>query len=337
MLFDWKTFLDNNRITYVEHGPNVAQGNVNIHCPFCGASDKSEHLGVNLTNNYWGCWRDTSHRGKAPQRLIVALIGCSYTEANNIVGHRVQPLTDGFNFISDDPDSIFDDVDEDTTSTTILEMPKSFRKIKSTGVTKRYFDYIQSRGFSKGSTRKLIEQYSLRCCLYDKWAGRIIVPVFNNGKLFTWTGRSIKNSTLRYMSLSNKPEKAEESGDPLALGSIKEVLFNETELKCGGKKLFIVEGPFDVLKLDFYAQRYDCRATCLFGMTVSKLQLYSIIELADYYDEVIILLDTKEQDVIMELSAELSVIGAQIGCMPVNVEDPGELSLVEVKRLCKLS
>lgn len=335
-MFDWQSFFDKHGINYVEQGPNVAQGNINIHCPFCGASDKSEHLGVNLTNNYWGCWRDASHRGKAPQRLIVALLGCSYIEANNIVGRRVQGLTDGFASMSDDPDNIFTAIDEISRDQHELEFLDSFRDIRSTGLTKRYFTYIRNRGFSKNSTHELIEQFSLKCCLFGKWAGRIIIPVFNDDELFTWTGRSIRKfDQLRYMSLSDKPEKAEESGDPLALGSIKEVLFNESALKHGGKKLFVVEGPFDVLKLDFFAQRYGCRAVGLFGMTVSQTQLYSIIELAGRFDEVVILLDSKEQDVIMRLSAELSVIGAQIGCMPDNVDDPGDLSLVEVKRLCK--
>src|SRR5258706_108308 len=82
---DWRRFLEENNITFVDRGPNTKRGEVSIQCPMCGQDDPSEHLGINLQTGKWGCHRDANHRGKASRTLIKAILGCSSQQAGLIV------------------------------------------------------------------------------------------------------------------------------------------------------------------------------------------------------------------------------------------------------------
>jgi len=83
--FDFKAFCDAKNIPYVTSGKNVSIGNFNIQCPFCGHADPSEHMGIEVATGYWGCWRESKHRGKSPQRLIMRLLHIGFDQANEIV------------------------------------------------------------------------------------------------------------------------------------------------------------------------------------------------------------------------------------------------------------
>src|SRR4051812_24179027 len=93
MSFDWKSFLDNYAIESIDRGPGTAKGNVYVRCPFCAVSnDPFLRMGISMRGRGWGCWRDTSHRGKAPHRLVQALLGCTVQEAARIVGDSGEEL-----------------------------------------------------------------------------------------------------------------------------------------------------------------------------------------------------------------------------------------------------
>src|SRR6202040_650598 len=101
---------------------------------------------------------------------------------------------------------------------------------------------------------------------------RVVIPVFLNKRLVTWTGRSIAPSEeLRYRSLSTDPEKA--NGLPVALENIKHTLFDYDSLKEGGRVLAVAEGPLDAMRLGFLGERYGIKATCLFGKSLHPMQL----------------------------------------------------------------
>src|SRR3990170_3506093 len=71
-MLDIESALKSKRILYLDSGSNVSRGNINICCPFC-PDDPSYHLGINLETGYWGCWRDSGHRGVTLKRLFKAL------------------------------------------------------------------------------------------------------------------------------------------------------------------------------------------------------------------------------------------------------------------------
>src|ERR1700678_739755 len=86
-MFDWVAFLSSRNIHYETRGPNVAHGNVTVHCPFCGPADSSTHMSISIEGHGWRCWRNHSHKGKNPVRLVQAILGCSWEVANATVGN----------------------------------------------------------------------------------------------------------------------------------------------------------------------------------------------------------------------------------------------------------
>ena len=48
--------------------------------------------------------------------------------------------------------------------------------------------------------------------------------------------------------------------------------------------LYVLEGPFDALKIDFYGQEFGIRATCLFTANITDAQKELLERLSDYYD-----------------------------------------------------
>src|SRR5271157_5295521 len=92
--FDWVSFLETNQIPYVTSGPSVTKSHVACHCPWCGVDDPSEHLSISLIGQGFRCWRQPLHSGKNPAKLIQALLGCSWEQANNLAGNAKTLPTD---------------------------------------------------------------------------------------------------------------------------------------------------------------------------------------------------------------------------------------------------
>ena len=332
-MFSWVNFLEDHRIRYVTVGPNVARGNVAIKCPFCGDDDPSEHLGLSKTKTFWGCWRNRSHRGSRPHRLIMQLLGCSYEVADGIVGggrelSRFDELAKAFKrpegetFVLEGPE--------------VLRMPSDFRRLRNMGSGSHYVNYlVKQRGFSENEITKLQRLYDLQYCLHGFWRGRIIFPIYFEGQLVCWTGRSIsQRQQRRYLSLSNK--KIEGSDQPLALCNIKNLIWNYDNLvKERHRAVAIAEGPLDALKLDFYGRRLGVRGTCLFGTGVTDQQRLLLADVRKHCEHFLIVPDKGALLNEMDLQAQLNVLSPKILRVPKNVEDPGALNKEQVRKLFK--
>src|SRR4051812_26553261 len=85
-MFDWVTFLNRRGIEYTDRGSSATAGNLAIHCVFCGAADPGTHLAISLHGRGWRCWRNKAHSGRSPVRLIQALLGCTWVEAERLAG-----------------------------------------------------------------------------------------------------------------------------------------------------------------------------------------------------------------------------------------------------------
>src|SRR6185312_5603411 len=97
-MFDWEQFLDNHGIDYVTTGHNARRGNIGIACPWCG-NDPSHHLGISTNGRGYHCWRNEAHSGKAPHRLVMALLGAKESALRVIAGKlnflpEMHPLED---------------------------------------------------------------------------------------------------------------------------------------------------------------------------------------------------------------------------------------------------
>lgn len=325
--------LEQNGVEFVEYGEshNVARGNVNVQCPWCGHDDKSHHMGINLETGYYGCWRDPSHRGKKSARLFAKLLGCSYGHAAELLGHRQLEQSE-FDAVASgrvfEKEEWSESCSDPMTEKEMVE-GYSLRPIKKTVATTRFFSYLAKRGFSNaGDAAKVVKRYGLYCAIDGKFANRLVIPVWWNGRVISITSRSIfKNDPLRYLSLGN-----DESPMP-----IKETVYNaDTVQQFGGRLLCVHEGPLDALKTDYYGQRHGVRAVALYNMELSVAQAATLHTLAEKFDEVWFCFDKGCEIKAQKAAADSMLRNSRTLCSyPHGAKDAGELGPDEVAKFCR--
>ena len=308
---NWLDFLTDYHIPYVTSGPNTKRGEISIRCPWCGDDDPSEHLGISLERHAWGCHRNPQHRGKSYTYLIQGILGVSKAQAMLVLRQ----------FDISDPETLdqvmiaLGEPPEPKADAEPLRMPAEFRLLTNKGSGLKVCNYLYKRGFDDPIA--LGRSYRLRYCATGRWKDRIIVPVYQRGKLVAWTGRAVGTpiSAPRYLTTSS---------------AIKSAVFSEDTLYLGGKLLFITEGPMDAMKIDFYAPP-NVRATCVFGTSITLDQIYILRHASEKFGKVILLLDPDAFGVAMNTLEWLP--GAKMGQLPQGIEDPGALSRTQVGQL----
>lgn len=323
-MFDWPRFLDAHQIDYVTSGPNVAGGNIAIHCPWCGAEDPSHHLSVSLTGAGYRCWRKHDHRGKNPTRLVMALLECSWEHAANLTGTN--------QYIDHDWRSRVSDLLEGTSppeATPLVSLPRTFRPFLKpdhvNSVIKPYFDYMRDRGFRKLAA--ITRRYQVYFATQGPWKGRIIFAVYCNKQLVSWTGRTIWPSVEpRYKALTTDPDKARRMGVDAAVNPLPHyLLWYDFLRQADGRTLYICEGPFDALKVAELGRKHGIVATCLFTSEPSASQLDYLHEIVPRYRRCYSLLDAGTLPAAIKMTSALAGLGIGIKSLPKGIKDPGEL------------
>lgn len=326
---DWQRFLEENNIHFVTRGPNTKRGEVSVQCPMCGEDDPSEHLGINLQTGNWGCHRDASHRGKSSRTLIKALLGCSSQQAYAVVRQYSHSdpdtLESALAVLEADHNGYIkreDDLGVQLIHQKLDPQFRHFSEIKSRGSTGRFFDYLKKRNLD--GLPDLIKRYDLKCALTGRYKDRIIIPIRHSGELLGWTSRAIAPviTAPRYLASSE---------------DVKSTVFNYDQVKEGGERLFIVEGPFDAIKVDNFGFTDDLalgsvhtRATCTFGTSPTISQLAVLRALVKQYNEAFVLFDQGADGPGAELA---QWIGARQAYLPYSYEDPDSLTDVYIRAL----
>lgn len=326
--------LNRYNIDYVESGRNVAKGNVNVQCPWCGEADQSQHLGINLATGMWGCWRSEKHRGRKLYRLLSKLTGLSSLESRRATGEGVLRAIDRGD-MERAVQGLSEDAEEHTqrSSDHAISLYPSFREMCVSRedpfrAERRFRHYLTGRGFPRHHHKALVRQYELMYAVAGRFADRLIIPVYENGKLMTWIGRSVyADADLRYLAL-----EADES-----VKQVKDCLYNYDAAVEGGRALYFVEGAFDVMKLDFYLQHKEVRALGLFNMNLGPEQQEMVANLRGLFDQYIILLDEGQLSQSLDLQATMRPLLGKVFLQTMKKEwkakDPGELTPSQVRGL----
>ncbi len=306
---NWQDFLTDNQIEWVSRGPNTARGEISIRCPWCGDEDPSHHLGINLSKGSWGCLRNPEHRGHSTTYLIGTLLRCSQHQARVIVDQ----------YSRSDPAQLGELSLKAPSSPGQPGEPEgrpTLRAIEATGSTSRFWHYLQVRGFDPDA---VIKQYRLQCCLVDRYKDRLIIPLYQRRSLIAWTGRALGTPVTAPRYLSSK--------------RVKETIFNEDDLMQGGRLLFITEGPFDAMKLDYHGLEQGVRATCTFGTSIPIEQLVLLNSRRARFDKTVILFDRDAVEPAFIAKEWLPSSTVTVGQLPEGVKDPGELSRGQIQEL----
>ena len=335
MALNWLTFFRSYGVDYVTQGPNISRGNVGIACPFCG-NDPSHHMGVSLSGRGWGCWRNSSHRGRNPIRLVMALLHCSYEAAQGLVDQAEggkESVLDGSVLARVKEALIRDEVEQPASS---LRIPSDFVPInddsRGPNYGARYL--ISERGYRQKDLDALFDVYNIWYAHSGPFKARVIFTVWDERGLIGWTGRTVSSSALvRYKALTNDAEKAQTQGVAPAPSPISDTLWNSRlAFESPRKTLVVCEGPLDALRVDLYSS--TARAVCVFGTgNVSPRQVAILSELRKKYSEIVILFDRDAGVQAFSKTQSLAHLGARVVTLPPPYDDPGELPRSEVRRL----
>ena len=323
---DWRKVLGEHHVVFVERGPNVKRGELNIQCPFCGAADPSHHMGLNPDTGYWACWRNSDHRGKSPLRLLVQLLRVPYWRARKIAGlewddNYADP--DGFDAVAARIMGREQLEKVEHVRRKFLAFPVEFAPIE-TSPDRFFFYFSHHRGFGRRGTMRLGSSYDVRYCQRGTFKDRVILPYLLNGQLVAWTGRAVAPAMLRYRDLEVDA----------CLVPIKETLFNHDAATHGGTTLVVVEGPVDALKIDLFGEVYRTRAVALSTNSITDAQIYLLEELAPEFKRVLVMMDmASELGVVdgMRMAAKLrSIPNVVLSKVPFGAKDAAELTPQQV-------
>ena len=311
--FDWPQFLDRHHIHYRDRGSNVGPDHIVTTCPFCGPADQSGHMSISLLGNGWRCWREHSHSGIAPTRLIQALLNCSHEQALTYLSSLAQPI------FAQPAKSLPDIVNVlmtriEPAPPKPIEMPPTARPLTITApVARPYQLYLSSRGFSDLHT--LTDRYGLRFDPSDRrWHGRILFPITHDNRMVAFTGRAISNrATPRYLA------EAITQSTPL--------IWTDT-FPPQADTLVLTEGPFDALKVNVLGQLQGVHATCCMTSSFSDHQRAQLYDLIPRFQRTIVLFDRGNEASAYRLAQSFPNRLA-VARLPSYASDPAELTALD--------
>ena len=261
--FLFEDYLRHSEINYKSSGKNIGEGWLGIqNCPFCG--DSRFHLGVNKKAGIFSCW--VCKEGGTMIKLIKELEGISYKKAHQLYENfcifDITPKTPLELIIGVAQNDRVDPNQTIKRQVTTFLLPPSILPLKI--ALKRYeqlFKYIVGRGFTEEDVENWGEAYY---CFAGKFQYRIIFPIYLNGVLVNYVGRTIVKNPTRYLNCNNSE----------AILPIKDCLFNYDSWKYK-EPVVICEGIFDVLKIRKFT---NYSTVGLFGKQISIHQLFLLKE-----------------------------------------------------------
>lgn len=328
MRFDWTAFCLKNQVAFVTRGPNTGRNRISIKCPYCGAADKSQHMGLSLDVKWphWGCLRNSSHRGNNPRRLVQKLLGITYEEALRLV--RGTQTADDVE-LSNALDALRADAaaPEQASQASERPLPSECRSIADAMTSPRlpgktyarkFLDYVADRGFGLDAYNVCV-QYDLHYALTGDQEWRVVFPIHDvDGNVTGWTGREIRDAaTLRYRSCDNLPHTAVYNIDLAA--------------RSEADTLVIVEGPIDTAKMDYYGAEHGVTAVGTLGTALPSERVSILARLARRFDRVALLFDEGTLPEVLSLAPALEELsGNQVYLWRPGLKDPGAMTQAQI-------
>jgi len=286
-------FLQDYNVTYTTRGKNVGKGWYAVHCPWCG--DDGFHGAFHNSGSRYYCWKCQGH---SIERTLQKITGLSYYDFNNIIEQY------------DGTDSFYQVLNEKTCNKSSIELPG----IPLIPYARKY---LKKRKFDPDL---LVEKYGLASGkVGSAWDYRILIPIYYQGKLVSWQGRTILDDpeVIRYKTL-----QIEES-----VMDAKSTLFNIDN--CKEDYIGVNEGPFDTMRL-------GANFCATLGTSITESQIRMLAK----YKRVVFVFDCEEQAQLRAKKYALRVAAlgasAEVADLELGDRDPGDMTNDEVQEVKKL-
>lgn len=293
---DWRRLFDHIRVPWIDRGKNCKQGNINIKCVWCGDHDPSMHLSIAEAMPAYYCYRNPDHKGHNIVSIITAL-GFSYTEARNLLNQFIR----------------IGDLPQQTKQGISLEAATAkWSRFRPAIQNPAILEYLYTeRGFPDPELVCL--RYDLRYMPYGKWAHRILIPIKDNDRIISWTGRAYVKTELRYLT----QDVNDQEGFVYAPRGPRRVGV-------------IVEGPMDALKVAIATEQLPISPVALTGSNYNDnrlRRLRAFLQLSEWW---LFALDRGVSAIQVNKLRSALEIGGKSGYsfllpLPANFGDPGEI------------
>ncbi len=307
MAINWRALFDEIRIQWRDRGPNTSKGNISVCCPWCG-NDPSFHLSVAEAREAYYCYRDPNrHSGRSAISLLIALGVPRADTARLLNRHSTLLLQE---------ESIPRDKAAEASS-----VARSWAHFVPAHTLDKAASYIKARGFP--NVEKFCRQFDIRVAEEGTWANRVLIPYYHEGRLDTWTGRALyPHMVPKYLMHQN----AHDMG----------LVYIPSKLSYPSRKLILVEGQFDALKLAYALPEDEYLVVALGGLFLNASKLLRIIDvLGSRCGHALLALDkgvplTTVQPIRSELASYLRIAYIGRATLPSHAKDPADLSLPEI-------
>ena len=292
---DIRATLDYIGVSYSEGGKNVSSGWIGITCPMPGCDDPSNHMGINLKSPICSCY---ACGATGNYLTVVAAEMGSWSKAIEVIKKHIPREL-----------RVYKDTKEES-FVTHVDLPPEATKTPS----KYHIQYLKSRRFDPKQLDTLYDLYY--CGPIGDWANRIIVPIYKNNRLITFTSVDIaEESGLRYKHLSKE----------------KSIIHCKNHLygieQAIGRVVIVVEGYFDKLRI-------GPGCVCTFGTKITPEQ----IKMLTRFSKVIVLFDGDRAGRVngRKLANNISAFTeVELITLPWGI-DPDDLLHKEIKELRKM-
>jgi hypothetical protein len=293
--FDIKSYLDSRQIEYKTSGKNVTKGWIEINCILPGCSDPSQHLGINLKTLAFKCWL-CGEKGHA-LKLVQIIEKCSFQKAKKL--------------IKDFPLDIFEE--EEKEPGRVIDPSEILPREIQNEWPEIHLDYLKSRGFDP---EYLIKTYKIKpVYLIGKYRFRIIIPIFINHRLVSFTAMDIlrQDDRPKYMDCP-----VNESITP-----VKHCLYNIDSVK---DKALIFEGVTGVW-------RFGSGSVASFTSNLTEQQILLLAK--KRIKKVFILFDPDAEDKGLKMAHQLSCIIPSVEQIKFSEGDPKDMAKDIILKLKK--
>ena len=291
-------------IDYITSGKNVRSGNINIKCPFCMLSDPSYHCGISHEENqFFYCWRNPSHKGSISY-LLKKVLGDDYKKYSE----EISGLLHSRNYY------------DGTSSHSVRNIhPVSVPyRLSDIFCGTKHYSYLEKNRAFGSKTKRLIELFQLQRIEDYEHQYEIFIPYYEGDQLITYTLRTMSDSGIRYRTLDKKKSRY----------SSQETLLGYNIAEKGGKELYIVEGPFDCMKLAVLGEDFGISSVALSGKNITQRQIRLLKKLAEKFDRAYLTLDNDTDEERYSILSKIIryIDDVTIKQLPDTVKDPGEMT-----------